>query len=158
MAFQTAIKACPPQALPGDRATLNSVTYAAHNYLALEGARAGCFVWRSPEQPGHVGPNGSGQPLGLVERWLAYPDFNLRAPGSLDIPAGYVVQVALAGQYYAVAATASAIGHKVFAFLANGGLATAMPGATVSGAVETNWFVVDPGAANELITISTWSE
>ena len=43
------------------------------------------------------------------------------------------------------------------AILAGGGLKTGTAGASISGAVETGWSVLEGGAAGEIITISNWS-
>lgn len=154
--FQKQINPCPAKGVPGDRAGLNPHVYTIGNPVAEGPVNVGGFVWDGSES-GQAKSSGSGAPLGFVERVLAYYDLTRDGSAGLTVPAGSALLVARRGDYYAVAQTASTRGQKVFAVLNGGGLKTAAAGASVSGAVETGWTVLNGGAAGDIITISNWS-
>ena len=72
--------------------------------------------------------------------------------------AGFAVEVAERGEFFAKSAYAATLGQKVFATLADGTLQFGTAGATVTGAVETAFVVTRGGAAGAVIKISTWSQ
>jgi hypothetical protein len=65
--------------------------------------------------------------------------------------------VGLRGDYWVTTLTAAAPGQKVFAVLDGGAAKAGDHGATIAGAIETQWFVVSAGAAGEVIKISNWA-
>ncbi len=154
--FQQQVNAYPAKGAPGDRAALNPHVYVIGNPLAEGHVTLGRFVWDGSEA-GLAKNSGTGKPLGFVERVLAYYDLGLGQPGGLATPDRAPLLVARKGDYYAVALTAAARGQKIFAVLADGSLKSGAAGAAISGAVETDWVVIEGGAAGELITISNWS-
>lgn len=154
--FQTQILDGQARGVQGDKAGLNPHVYTVGNVLAEGLVTVGTFVWDG-SQPGLAKNSGTGKPLGFVERVLAYYNLDLNSPATLKVPDRTNLTVARKGDYYAVALTAATRGQKVFAVLADGTLKTGAAGATISGAVETDWTVIDAGAAGELITISNWS-
>ena len=154
--FQKQINARPAKGVPGDKAGLNPHVYTIGNPVAEGQVSVGGFVWDGAES-GQAKSTGTGAPLGFVERVLAYYDLNQPDASGLTVPAGSPLLVARRGDYYAVASTAATRGQKVFAILAGGGLKTGTAGASISGAVETGWSVLEGGAAGEIITISNWS-
>lgn len=154
--FQQQVNAYPAKGVPGDRASLNPHVYVIGNPLAEGHVILGRFVWDGSEI-GLAKNSGTGKPLGFVERVLAYYDLDLGQPGGLATPDRAPLLVARKGDYYAVALTAAVRGQKIFAVLADGSLKSGAAGAAISGAVETDWVVIEGGAAGELITISNWS-
>lgn len=154
--FQQQVNAYPAKGVPGDRASLNPHVYVIGNPLAEGHVTLGRFVWDGSEI-GLAKNSGTGKPLGFVERVLAYYDLELGQPGGLATPDRAPLLVARKGDYYAVAVTAAIRGQKIFAVLADGSLKSGAAGAAISGAVETDWVVIEGGAAGELITISNWS-
>lgn len=103
---------------------------------------------------------GSGAPTGFVSR-----DGNSQAlittylaETSQVIPAGLPVTLHHSGDFWVVNGNASAAtvaGQKVFASLTTGLVQTAATGATVSGYVETKWYVMSAAAAGELFKMSS---
>ncbi len=154
--FQQQVNAYPAKGVPGDRASLNPHVYVIGNPLAEGHVILGRFVWDGSEI-GLAKNSGTGKPLGFVERVLAYYDLDLGQPGGLATPDRAPLLVARKGDYYAVALTAAVRGQKIFAVLADGSLKSGATGTAISGTVETDWVVIEGGAAGELITISNWS-
>ena len=154
--FQQQVNSSPAKGVPGDRAAMNPHVYVIGNPLAEGRVTLGNFVWDG-SQAGLAKNSGSGKPLGFVERVFAYYDLGLGQPGCLSIPDRAPLLVARKGDYLAVAATAATRGQKVFAVLSDGSLKTGASGASISGAVETDWAVIEGGAAGDIITISNWS-
>lgn len=156
MPYQQQIGLTIAPAVAGDKATLNPVVYTVGNPLAEGPVTVGTFVWAG-STPQQAKNSGSGPPVGLVERWLAYVDDSLASGGTLTVPEGSALQVARRGDYFVTGKSSSTPGQKVFATLADGSIRTGEAGATVEGAVETAWSVVSGGAAGDLIIISNWS-
>ena len=166
--FQSEIQKCPAKGVAGDKASLNPIIYTDRNYLAGDGKVAvGNFVWNDPTNSTSGDYHGSGifkalssgtgQPLGLVERSQSYVNYNILDGGTLIVPENAALNVARRGDYYVVAATVATAGQKVFATLASGVVRTGTAGATIAGAVETNWTVTEGGAIGDIITISNWN-
>lgn len=99
----------------------------------------------------------AGAPTGLVfndrSAWIS----DIYDEATMVMPQGYMVDLKTAGDYFAVATTAATAGQKVFASTTDGTLSTGAAGATVTGAVETNFYITLGGGVGETITISTWS-
>lgn len=75
---------------------------------------------------------------------------------TMVMPQGYMLDLKAQGDYFAVSTTASTRGQKVFASTTDGTISTATAGSTVSGSLETEFYVAIGGNAGETITISTW--
>ena len=76
------------------------------------------------------------------------------------VPKGFPVSVAVKGDFAVVTGTAATVGQSVFAVLADGTIKTDTAGATVEGAVETDYKVVNingGGAVGDIIVISNWA-
>ena len=167
--FQTQVAKFPGLGVPGDKASLNPIVTTDRNYIAGDAAvKIGNFVWAYPLNPVPPDYHGSGvlaavstgaadtPPLGIVLRNLSYVNYDIRDGGTLIVPEGSNITTVIHGDLYVVATTAATKGQKVFATLAGGAIQTGAAGATIAGAVETPWFVVEGGAAGELITVSSW--
>lgn len=168
--FPNAIQKDPAKGVQGDKATLNPCVYTDRNYLAGdEAVTVGNFVWVDPDNLAPEDYHGSGAllavsegsagvlPVGLVERNLSYVNPDLFSTATLVVPKFAALNTIVRGDVYVVSATAAIGGQKVFAVLADGSIKTDATGATVAGAVETNWSVTEGGAAGAIITISNWS-
>ena len=92
--------------------------------------------------------------MGFVVRVLEYPNYNLTSEGTLQVPSGYGLSVAVKGAFYAVSTTAATVGQAVFASETDGSISTDEVGGSVSGSVETDFIVKQGGAAGDLIVIS----
>ena len=92
--------------------------------------------------------------MGFVVRVLEYPNYNLTSEGTLQVPSGYGLSVAVKGAFYAVSTTAATVGQSVFASETDGSISTAASSGSVSGSVKTDFVVKQGGAAGDLIVIS----
>lgn len=91
--------------------------------------------------------------MGFVLRVQRYPNYVMTSSGTLVVPSGSALAVAVRGDFYAVSATTATVGQKVFASTTDGSIATDEEGATVDGYVETDFAVRRGGAAGDLIVI-----
>lgn len=163
MALQKRVKLDIAYAVQGDRASMNDINYTVVNPIAGAPITIGTFVWAKSADSNDVAAYGAaGALLGFVERWLAFPTNEViwrrddANTGSMVVPEGFALQVARRGDFWAVSSTAATIGQKVFANIADGTIQTADSGQTVSGAVETEYYVKSAGAAGDLIMISSY--
>jgi len=159
MPFQTQVNQTPAPAVAGDFASANpnaSVLAGPGTFVAgAGGANVGVFGWADAN--GLVTNAGSVVPTGFIHR-----DFNALivtwlAEASMNIPEGQPVTLMSAGDFWAKTLTTATIGQKVFAVLADGTIKTGAAGATITGAIETKWFVGSAAAVNELVKITTWN-
>lgn len=147
----------------GTKASANPVYYAPGQTVAGEnGVTAGTFAWATAgaEDSEIYNPNtyantGTGAPDGLVEA-LTLQDYinDINSDSTMLIPAGYGVNIARSGDYFASVTAAATVGQKVYANLTTGTVGTASAGKTWSGYVETEWSVSQGTAAAGIIIIS----
>ena len=157
MALQTSVVTAAPVAVPGMAATPDQSIYTPLNYLAdASGVVAGTYVWLDSDGNLTNTQVASTLPVGLVERVLNYPIYNITADGDNTVPASYPVTCAVKGDYYVVTATAATVGQAVFA-MTDGTIKTDASGATVTGGIETSWRVKTAGSADDVILISNWA-
>jgi hypothetical protein len=154
MSLQTQVFSQAAAGIPGSKAAAGVFDYYPQSLQAETGLSAGSFVWPGTDPARQAKPSGAGLPLGLVERSLTYPGYDLLGEGSLLISAGEILTIATQGAFYALSTTAAAVGQKVFAVLNSGAIKTGAAGAEIAGAVETSWRVITPGAAGEPIIIA----
>lgn len=92
--------------IPGMKANVDSAIYTALNYVAGEGGvKAGAFAFASSDKPGVAVQTGGtlANLIGFVERVMTPPLYEAKAEGSLVIPEGQPLTIALFGSFYAVA-------------------------------------------------------
>lgn len=157
MPFQKQVNENIARGIPGQRYGGNPVTHLLPTPKAgADGVTVGNFVWLDPaDTTGQTVINtGTGKPLGIAQREKSVR-LGLDEEASMLIPAGWPVAVVLAGDQIIVSATAAAPGQKVFATLGTGVPVTGAAGATVSGAVESNFSVREAAAINEPFLAST---
>jgi hypothetical protein len=159
MTFQTSIKAQQAPAVEGDFASANpraSVLAGEGAFVAgAAGATVGRFGWA--DASGLVTNVGSGAPTGFIHREMNALITVYLGVSSMVIPAGLIVTLMSAGDFWAKSLTVATVGQKVFASNTDGTVKTGAAGATVAGYTETKWTVGSAGAANDLIKISTWA-
>ncbi|WP_027815217.1 structural cement protein Gp24 [Paraburkholderia bannensis] len=155
MSFPTAVRLQPEVGVPGTRASMNPISVISR--IAQSAVTVARFVWPGTDTDNQVQNTGTGAPLGLAITDQVGVIPNYLAEYSMQVPAGFPVQVAEQGEYFASSANAATLGQKVFATLADGTLQFGAAGATITGAVETPYVVTRGGAANAVIKISTWS-
>ena len=158
MALQTSVNLYAPVAVPGQAATPNQSVYTPLTYLAdaTDGVHVGRFVWLNSDGEASNTQVASTLPLGLAERVLDVPNYDVASAGTDLVPPTHPVTVAVKGDYYVVTATAATVGQAVFA-MGDGTVKTDDSGETVSGGIETSWRVKTAGDANGIILISNWS-
>lgn len=149
--------ACAP-AVAGDRASQNPMVYYFENFKAASGGvTVGAFAFQDSTDPTLVKNAAAGKPLGFVERTLEHFNYNAAADGSLVIPAGGNVAVAIRGDFYVVAGAAVTKGHKAYVNNTTGAITFAASGSSVTGATETDWTAMNAAAAaGDLVVISNW--
>jgi ABC-type phosphate transport system auxiliary subunit len=155
MTFPTAVRLQPEVGVPGDRASMNPI--AVISRIAQTAVTVARFVWPGTDTDNQVQNTGSGLPLGFAIRNQSGIVPNYLQEASMQVPAGFPVEVAERGEFFATSANVATQGQKVFATLADGTLQFGAKGATISGAIETPFAVERGGAANSVIKISTWS-
>ena len=152
--FQNVVNLAPAIGLPGAYAAVNPIVSTAKGYIAKVNVPVGGFCWEDATDVGQVNPSGTGAPLGFVVREVAYTMCNTDAINF--VPAGGNVSVQKKGNFFVQAAVAVTKGQKVFADLATGAVKAGAAGATVEGAVETDFYFVTTAEANEISVISNW--
>jgi len=152
--FQNKVNLVPAIGLPGAYAAVNPIVSTAKGYIAKVNVPVGGFCWEDATDAGQVNPSGTGAPLGFVVREVAYTMCNTDAINF--VPAGGNVSVQKKGDFFVQAAVAVTKGQKVFADTTTGAVKAGAAGATVSGAVETDFYFVTTAEANEISVISNW--
>lgn len=155
MASQKTVNTYPGIGIPGAYAAINPIVSTAKGYVASAACNIGGFVWAVADKEGFVKPTGTGHPLGFAVREITNP-LGIDVEASKVVPVGHPVSVEVKGDFFAVTTTAATVGQKVFAVLVDGTIKTADAKATVAGAVETDFEVIQGGAANDVIIISNW--
>lgn len=160
MPLQSKVNRYLAQGVPGAKATPDQSVYTPLNPLAAKALPVGGFVF--PVVSGGVTDNTSAtnvagtatEVLGFVERVINYVNYDLLDDGTLTVPEGSALTVAVRGDYWAVSSTAATVGQKVLASTADGSISTGTPDATH---LDTGWVVKTPGAIGEPIIISNWT-
>lgn len=155
MAFQKNVNTYPGIGIPGAYAAINPIVSTAKGYVASAECTIGGFVWADKAKEGCVKPTGTDRPLGFAVREITNP-LGIDEEASNIVPVGYPVSVEVKGDFFAVTATAATVGQKVFAVIEDGTIKTGAAQATVKGAIETDFEVIQAGAANDVIIISNW--
>ena len=153
--FQNKVNLVPAVGLPGAYAAVNPIVSTAKGYIAKVNVPVGGFCWEDSTNEGQVNPSGSGAPLGFVVREVAYV-LDTNADAINYVPAGHNVSVQKKGDFFVQAEAAVTKGQKVFASLTTGAVSGGTAGATVEGAVETDFYFVTSADAGEISVISNW--
>lgn len=153
MALQTVVNKELAVGVAGDLVNVTDKMYTAVNPIAETAVTAGCFVCQGTDALKQCKLGGT-VPMGIAQRVYQYNNESLVAGASMTIPAGSGVSVIKKGYVYVAATAAATVGQKVFAVLADGSIKSGSTGATISGAVETDWVVMTPAsAAGDIIVI-----
>jgi hypothetical protein len=151
--FQNVVKTEPAIGLPGGYAAVNPIVSTPRGYIAKTACKVGGFVWEDSTDAGQVNPSGSGQPLGFAVREVNVP-MGTNVAYTNEVPVGGVVTVAVEGDFFVQPAASVTKGQKVFASLTTGAVSGGAAGATVEGAVETNWAFDTSADAGEIAIIT----
>lgn len=155
--FQNTVTLYPAAGREGDFASNEPY----HNVLPPQGGfRAGKkgvfqarFVWRDSDDESLINNSGSGVPLGFVMN-EGRGTLPVNETGSLYCLPGTSLGVLSNVDAWVRTTTVAKAGQKIFAVLADGTIKTGAAGATVDGAVETNFVAASGGAANTLIKMT----
>lgn len=135
MSLQTSCFTTKATAVAGDLAVPEQAMYYPKNLEpdTSAGVEVGKFVYLGAS--GGLTNTGSGVPIGIAQRNLSYPIYDVTSGATMIIPEGQPVQTVVAGDVYVGPVTASATaGASVWAN-GSGGFAFA----SASGLVETDW-------------------
>lgn len=143
----------------GDKATPDQSVYTPLNPLAAKVLPVGGFVFpvaSSGVVDNTRATNVAGEAtevLGFVERVINYVNYDIFSDGTLAVPEGSALTVAVRGDYWAVSTTKATAGQKVLASTVDGSVSTGTPDGTH---LDTGWTVKTPGEIGEPIIISNW--
>jgi len=163
LGFQTTVQLQQAAAVAGDFASTNPrssvVGHEGTLVAGASGVTVARFAWATGA--GVVSNAGSGKPTGFVSRQqgVALITTYLGQVSNLIVQ-GYEVTLMATGDYWVNhIVNPATVGQKVFASLTTGEIQTAAAGATVSGYIETDFFVTGfpvggTGAVGELIVMS----
>ncbi|MBJ9257294.1 hypothetical protein I5495_08110 [Citrobacter amalonaticus] len=161
MTFQTSVKVYSGVGQEGQPASNTPIIAAAGGPGAFTAGDNGLkmcrFAWRDGTDPKKLNNTGTGKPVGYVMN-NANATIDYLQSNSLTIVKGREASPIVGGDFWAKSLTVATVGQKVFAVLADGTLKTGAAGATVTGAIETDWYVASPAAIGDLLVISTWSK
>lgn len=161
MAFQSSVRTYSGVGQEGQPASNSPIIAAAGGPGAFQAGDNGLsmcrFAWRDTANPKLLNNTGTGKPVGYIYN-NANATIDYLKSNSLLIPKGREASPIVGGDFWAKSATEAVVGQKVFAVLADGTLKTGDAGATVDGAVETEWYVASAAAVGDLFVISTWSK
>lgn len=150
MAFQTQVNAYRAVGVAGQAATPDQSIYTPINYLSDGTAKVGCFAFLTE---GNTAGCAGSDVLGLVERNIVYPIYDVSSSSLETVPQGYALTIAVKGDYYVESTTTAAVGDVVYVSSTDGSISCG------SGDVETSWIVkdaLDAGSAAGLVLISNW--
>lgn len=143
-------------AIPGDRANQQVTIYAPENLVTKPDlgtglpVQVGGFAWRDATNPNYVVAGGTGAPLGFMERVQNYKYYDITDEGTLVIPNGAEVNVAVKGDFFVQADASCDAGDTVYANTSNGA-ATMTSGA---GSVDTGFKVWNGGSQGDMVIIT----
>lgn len=157
MGFQKKVELYNAPAVAGDMATPDQSIYQAVNFTAEEAVEVGSFVFAGTDAQFQAKQSGVGAPIGFVQRIFNYVNNDLSSPGTLTVPEGSTLTIAVKGDFWAKTLTTATVGQKVYAGQLDGSIKTDAAGQTISDYVETDFVVKTAGQANDLIIISNWA-
>ena len=158
--FQKAVTIFPAYAVEGDFASDNPHATLLNSpedglTAGTGGAVVGRFGWVNQTNQ-TVTNAGSTAPDGFISRHYNALINVLTDEASMTIPSGRNIALHTKGDFWVKTKTIATVGQKVFASTTTGEISTGTAGATVSGSVETSFYVASAGGANELIKITSW--
>lgn len=147
MSFPNAVRLQPEVGVPGTRASMNPISVISR--IAQNAVTVARFVWPGTDTDNQVVNAGTGKPLGfaITDQVGIIPTY--LAEYSMQVPAGFPVQVAERGEWFASSANVATLGQKVYANYGDGSLSF---GAT--GAATTNAGITANTASNTTLTVT----
>lgn len=164
MAFQDQVTIYRGVGQVGQPASTSPIIAAAGGPGAFKATSAGVtiatFVFRDATDPKivtNVAPTSTTKPIGFIQN-LAQAIIGYGQSASMLIRGGVEVSPKVGGDFWVKSSTVATNGQKVFASITDGTIATGAAGATVTGFVETDWYVSQGAAIGDLVIISSWSK
>ncbi|MFQ8888684.1 MAG: hypothetical protein ACLR7Z_10460 [Bilophila wadsworthia] len=133
MPLQSQVNLSVAPGVAGDKATPDQSIYTPLNPLAAVALPVGRFVFPVVDSgviDNTRATNVAGTAtavLGFVERVINYVNYELLSDGTLTVPAGSNLTVAVKGDYWAVSTTKATVGQAVLASTADGSISTGPP-------------------------------
>lgn len=143
-------------AVPGQKATPDQSIYTPNNFVAGQnGTQVGTFCWIDGSNPGAVDSttSGSDAPLGFVERVISTYMYDVTESGTLTVPAGQAVTVAVRGDYWVQTTETAIVGGQVYVDKTNGNILSAVGS---NGIACPGWVFRTAGNADDMVIISNW--
>lgn len=148
MALQSAVLTEKAVAVAGDLAVPEQAMYYPQNYAAASGGvECGKFV--ALTEGGFTTQIGSSVPVGIAQRNLSYPQYEVTSGGTLTIPGGQPVQTVVAGDVYVGPVTTSANPGASVYVNASGAISFA----SGSGLIDTGWKLASPAISGGMAVI-----
>ena len=126
------------EAIPGDRANNQPAIYTPENLVtppdlgtAFAPVQVGGFAWKNAN--GQAVGNGSGAPVGFAERVQNYHYYDMTEDGTLVVPNGAAVELAVKGDFFIKADATTSAGATVYANNSTGAATLSSSGATDTG-------------------------
>lgn len=157
MTMQSQVSLYPAVGVQGDKATGAQSFYTPQTFVSEGVVTVGHFAFAGTDADiqATCSAGSNTDSLGLVERVINAVNPDAFSNGTLNLPEGTPLSIAIAGDYWVISTTAATAGQSVFAATATGAIST---GSTApSGSVETGWKVRMGGAAGEVILISSFA-
>lgn len=133
MPFPNAVRLQPEVGTPGARASMNPISVISR--IAQAAVTVAAFVWPGTDTDNQVTNSGTGKVLGfaITDQIGVIP--NYLQEYSMQVPAGFPVQIAEQGEFFAKsAANAATLGQKVYANYGDGTLSFAATGSASTNA------------------------
>ena len=147
--YQQSVAKYNTEAIPGDRANNQEVIYTPENLVtrpelgtAYAAVQVGGFAWK--DSNGNAVGNGSGAPVGFAERVQNYHFYDMTEEGTLVVPNGAAVELAVKGDFFVQADASTSAGATVYANTSNGA-ATLTSGAGVADTGFKTWNATTSG-------------
>ncbi|MGG2139980.1 structural cement protein Gp24 [Symbiopectobacterium sp. RP] len=164
MAFQQSVGTYRGVGQVGHPASTSPIIAAAGGpgafKTASSGVTIGTFVFRDATDPKivtNVAPAADSKAIGFIQD-LGQATIDYGKSANMLIRGGVEVSPKVAGDFWVESKTVATVGQKVFASVTDGSIATDAAGATVTGHVETDWYVSQGAAVGDLVIISSWSK
>ena len=159
--FQGQVNILPAIGVPGQHMSTNPLVSTQKGYCAANTVTIGGFVWAVTVDgnDAFVKSTGTDAPLGFAVREITNP-LGYKESASNTVPTGFPVSVAVKGDFAVITNTIATVGQSVFAVLEDGSIKTGKKSASIEGAVETDYKVVNingSGAKGDIIVISNWA-
>ena len=140
-------------AIAGDRANQQEVIYTPINLVTpadlgtAVAVKVGNFAWRKGADQA-VGA-GTGAPVGFVERVQNYQYYDIDSEGTLVVPNGAAVEIAVKGDFFVQADASVSVGDTVYANNTTGAATFSS-----SGATDTGFKAFTAGASGDMVIIT----